>query len=344
MSLDVAGDRATLPAAYERVLQLWGQQAPAAAARARTSLATLLDDLLRSEDPRAFGRSSLTMTGSPFEAALSLVDPSIRYTGLRYTGLRYTVEPCPAHIPMQDRLQCCLSLLARLNVERPVPELISRLAALQARGPLRYGAQIGARHSDSRDVYKLYVELPREARAEADVLGTELLGSDPVLDVPGRDARPALLGIELSSGKIELYYRIEHLHPLEISTLLGRAHAAERAGELLAMLGESQRVPIRHELPGTTWGFSYAVGNAGEVTFSLYTFARTLFGPDGGIREGLLAMGQRYGWDLDSYSRLSEPLRGRRRWPCHHGIFGLIVPPAAAPGAWIGLAPVAAPV
>jgi hypothetical protein len=320
----------SLPPAYERVLRLWGHSAPRATARARTALATLFDDLLRSEDPRAFGRSSLTMTGSPFEPALSLVDP----------GLRYTVEPCPGHVPARERLERCLLLLGRLNVVVPRPELISTLAALQARGPLRYGAQIGARHSDSSDVYKLYVELPREARAEAEGIGRELLGSAAVLDVPGRDARPTLLGIELSSGKLELYYRIEHLHPLEISTLLRRANAAERAGEVLAMLGASQPLPIRHVLPGATWGFSYAVGSAAEVTFSLYTFARTLFGPDGWIREGLLAMGRRYGWDLDGYARMSEPLSGRRGLPCHHGIFGLIVPPHAAPAAWIGLAPV----
>ena len=320
----------SLPTAYERVLELWGHSAPRATARARSALATLLDDLLRSEDPRAFGRSSLTMTGSPFEPALSLVDP----------GLRYTVEPCPEHVPAQERLARCLLLLARLNVSVPRPELIGTLAALQARGPLRYGAQIGARHSESSDVYKLYVELPREARVEAEALGHELLGSSAVLDVPGRDARPTLLGIDLSSGKLELYYRVEHLHPLEISTLLGRASAAERAQEVLAMLGASQPLPIRHVLPGATWGFSYAVGSSAEVTFSLYTFARTLFGPDGWIRAGLLAMGRRHGWDLEGYARMSEPLIGRRGLPCHHGIFGLIVPPRAAPAAWIGLAPV----
>lgn len=318
-----------LPSAYERILEVWGDGAPQAAARARTTLETLLDDLLRSEDPNAFGRSSLTMTGSPFEPALSLVDP----------GLRYTVEPCPAHVSTHERLERCLSLLARLNVDIPRPELIPTLVALQARGALRYGAQIGARHSDSSDVYKLYVELPREARAEAEGLGRELLGSAAVLDVPGRDARPTLLGMELCTGKLELYYRIEHLHPLEISTLLGRANAAERAGEVLEMLGASQPLPIRHVLPGATWGFSYSVG-AADVTFSLYTFARTWFGPDGWIREGLLAMGRRHRWDLDSYARMSEPLIGRRGLPCHHGIFGLIVRPNTPPAAWIGLAPV----
>ena len=321
--------KATLPRAYERVFRIWADAAPSAALRARAALDILLDDLVRSLDPDAFVRSSLTMTGSPFEPAFSLVDP----------GLRYTVDPAPPEIDLLQRLDHVLALLVRLGAPAPPPRLIRRLAPLQAKGELRYGAQIGARHSASADRYKLYIELPPEVEAEADAFGEELLGSTPVLNVPCRDARPTLVGVDLASGGLEIYYRIDNLHPLEIGTLLGRANAAERAPEVLTMLAESQPLPIRHHLPGATWGFSYSLGPDNDITFSIYTFARTLFGPDGWARDGVLSMGDRHGWDLAAYERMSEPLSGCRGFLCHHGLFGLVVPPGRSPAAWIGLAP-----
>jgi hypothetical protein len=321
--------KSALPRAYDRILEIWDAAVPGPARRARAALDILLDGLLRSPARFTFERSTLTMTGSPFEPAFSLAAP----------GLRYTVDPAPPEIEPRQRLVYALALLERLDAPAPPPGLIRRIAPLQARGEMRYGAQIGARHSASADRYKLYVELPREAEAEADAFGEELLGSAPVLNVPERDARPTLVGVDLNSGDIEIYYRIENLHPLEISTLLKRAHAVERAPEVLAMLSESQPVSIRHHLPGATWGFSYSLDAAQGITFSIYTFARTLFGPDGWIREGVLSMGRRHGWDLGTYECMSEPLIGRRWGACHHGLFGLVVPPGRPVAAWIGLAP-----
>jgi hypothetical protein len=181
--------------------------------------------------------------------------------------------------------------------------------------------------------------VPIEAQELADSFAQELLGSPPVLNVPDRHARPAIFGIDLTLGALEVYYRIENLHPCEIATLMVRIHAAERASEILAMLSETQPRAIRHSLPGSTWGFSYALHSDESITFSIYTFARTLFGPDGWIRNAVLSMGERHGWDLAAYAKMSEPLRGSRRVPCHHGIFGLIVPQGKPLAPWIGLAP-----
>jgi hypothetical protein len=317
-------------AAFERVLRIWEDAHPApVAARARAALGLLLAGTIDPATGRQLGRSSLTETGSAFEPAFSLAAP----------GLRYTVDPAPPGLEMHARLPHALDLLATLGAPALPPGLADRLAALQADGALRYGAQIGARHGTAGDRYKLYVEFPPTAAARADAWAAALLGSAPVLTGEGRNARPALAGIDLAGGEHEIYYRIEHLHPREIATLMARAHMAERAPEVLAMLDATQAVPIRHALPGATWGCSYVAAPGRRTTFSLYTFARTLFGPDGWIRAGLLAMGARHGWDLSQYERMSSPLAGRRGIECHHGIVGLVVPPTGPPAAWIGLAP-----
>lgn len=322
-------NKAPLPRAYEHVFGIWDGNDPGAALRARAALDIILEDLLCCLDPNAFISSALTMTGSPLEAAFSFADP----------GLRYTVDPAPPGIKRLRRLDYVLDLLARLGAPAPSPCLIRRLAPLQAKGELRYGAQIGARHGVSADRYKLYIELPAEAEKEADAFGEELLGSAPVLNVPYRDARPTLVGLNLASSGVEIYYRVENLHPLEIGTLLGRANATERAPELLAMLAESQSLPIRHQLPGAVWGFSYSLDSGNNITFSIFTFAGALFGPDGQTRDGVLSMGRRHGWDLAAYEQMSKPLIGRRGFAHHHGLFGIILPPGRLPAAWVSLAP-----
>lgn len=317
------------PAAFERILRIWDEAYPApVAARARAALGLLLA-AASSSGPDGAARSSLTETGSAFEPAFSLAAP----------GLRYTVDPAPPDMSMRARLPHALDLLAALGAPSLPSGLSGLLAALQADGALRHGAQIGVRHGAAGDRYKLYAEFPPPAAARADAWATALLGSAPVLTGAGRNARPALAGIELATGALEVYYRIEHLHPREIATLMARAGMAGRASELLQMLDATQPVPIRHALPGATWGCSYAAAPGGRITFSLYTFARTLFGPDGRIRAGLLAMGRRHGWDLSLYERISGPLAGTRGIACHHGIVGLVVPPDAPPAVWIGLAP-----
>lgn len=318
-----------LPDAYERVLEIWSQKTPIAAARAKAALSVLLKDLLEADDADAFTRSALTHTGSPFEPAFSFSAP----------GLRYTVAPAPAEMPQQHRLQQALALLLALKAPFPDPALIAKLVQLQEKGRLAYGAQIGARHNDSSDTFKLYVEVPPESAVEADLLATELLGSRPVLNVPGRDAHPTIFGINLHSGLPEIYYRIENLHPLEIATLLSRANAADRAPEILEILSKTQKLPIRHELPGKTWGFSYSKESNGDIAFSIYTFARTLFGPDGWVRAGVLSLAEDLGWDAAVYAQMSEPLVNSRSFISRHGLFGLVMPPGMPPAAWVGLAP-----
>lgn len=319
-----------IPQHYEQILTVWENEYPKATKRVRAILPVLLEGLMNSPNENALSSSALTMTGSPFEPAFSLTVP----------GLRYTVCPAPPTIPLIDSLEYSISLLLKLNVMLPYNDYFTRISKLQKNGTLTYGAQIGVRHSDTDDSFKLYIEIPPESAIEADLIAEEILGNKPVLNVPGRNARPTIIGIDLKKGIYEVYYRIENLHPLEIATLLSRINASERAPELLEMLSATQPLRIKHELPGSTWGFSYSKENDTEYTFSLYTFASTLFGPDGWIRDGILSLGEKYNWNLNGYSKMSQSLKNSRGYVSHHGIFGLVMPPKMKPAPWIGLAPI----
>ncbi|CAI2768575.1 hypothetical protein [Flavobacterium collinsii] len=319
-----------IPQHYEQILNVWEGEYPKATKRARELLPILLEELLSSPNKNALSSSALTMTGSPFEPAFSLTMP----------GLRYTICPAPLTLPLIDSLEYSISLLSKLNVFLPKSDYFTRISKLQKNGTLTYGAQIGVRHSDTDDSFKLYIEVPPEAAIEADAIAEEILGSKAVLNVSDRNARPTIFGIDLKKGTYEVYYRIENLHSLEIATLLSRINASERASELLIILSDTQSLPIKHELPGAVWGFSYSKETNSEYTFSLYTFANTLFGPDGWVRDGILSLGEKYSWNLNAYSDMSQSLKGSRGYVSHHGIFGLVMPPKSKPAAWIGLAPI----
>jgi hypothetical protein len=318
-----------LPHSYQRMLRIWADHQPKTAARAESALRLLLDDLLRSTNPAALHASSLTRLRCPFEPAFASWAP----------GIRYTVDPAPPEIPAINRLDYALALLTKLGVKAPAQTRLQPLRSFQTRGNLSFGAHLGARHTAATDNYKLYVEIPSEAVLEANTWADDLLGSSAILTDPDRNARPVLAGFDLASSSLEVYYRIENMHPLEIATLLGRTCMSDRAPELLSTLTRSQRWPHSHRLPGQTWGFSYSRQVDGSIIFSLYTFTGTLFGPDGWARESILRLADEQDWCLDDYKEASRPLANSRALPGHHGILGLMIAPDAELAAWVGLSP-----
>lgn len=271
------------------------------------------------------------MPGSPLEMAFTTYDPA----------LRYTVEPGPAELNAHARVDHARGLLEDLGATTAPAELFDQIRRWQRAGPLRYGAHVGARHTALEDRYKLYAELPPEATAAAEPFVHGLLGSAAALTGPRRGALLCLLGVDLASGWLEAYYRVDHLHPRESGPLMARVGMEHRAAELLDVLQSCTPTPLRHRLPGGPWGFSYATSADGKraPVFTLYTMARTLFGPDHWIRMGVLALANRMGWSVSAYAELSAPLLNRRSYVCYHGMFGLVVRPDAPLGAWIGLAP-----
>ena len=73
--------------------------------------------------------------------------------------------------------------------------------------------------------------------------------------------------------------------------------------------------------------------------FSVFTFARVLFGSTAMVRRGLLACAARQGWNMAAYAAVSTPLIDRPDADAHHGLVSFVVPHAGPLGFHVGLRP-----
>jgi hypothetical protein len=307
-------------------LELWAAAgAPVANTAART-LGTVLEGVRTSvEGERAWCSSALARDGFPLEFAFTSAGHE----------LRYTTEVTGPEVAPGARLATAADLYRWLGGE-PVPaRLLERIAAVQGRGPLKYGAWLSGRHRGGESRFKLYAEIPAAAGPVLEAWEERRVGRPAVLTV--REPRLVMIGCD--ARRLELYYRARGLRPGEVATLLGRVGLEGRAGELLELLELAYRRPVRRELPSVDFGWSYAFSDHGPETFTLYTFANSLFGGDGRIRRALLGLGERLGWDLSFYEALSRPLSERRGFPTRHGLFGLAIGPVGPPAVAFGLTP-----
>ncbi|NEP26035.1 hypothetical protein [Moorena sp. SIO3I6] len=318
-----------LPSSVNRALAIAGEYQPQAIERARAAIALLLGFRAHSE-AMAYVDSPLTMSGFPVEIAFSSADSSFRYT----------IDPGPMEHGPMARLDDAEVLFARLGSPPLATYVIDLVRQFQTGHNLRYGVFIGGRHNEMSDRYKLYLEVPESAAKAAEKFATELLDRPRAL--PNRQQRIEMIGVDPYANRIEVYARIEHMMTHEISALLWRADLMSRQGELVALLSESYPFSISRELPGSVFGFSYSVptqGN-GPIAFTLYTYARTMFGNDGNSRKKILELGRRKGWDFSFYDRLTEPLATQKDGvTTSHTMFGVTVVGDAPLGINFGVNP-----
>jgi hypothetical protein len=313
-----------LPPRFRRVLDIWAARDLAASHRAADYLSRWLAPELR----RGTFVSPLTRTGDPFEPAFAAGTTEIRYT------VHLASSAAPA-----EQLSMTLDMLRGSGLAVKMSPLLDAITSLQRLGEVKIGAQVGVRHCPVGDRLKLYVEVPTQAATAAEAIATRTIGQKPVLDMAGRSARLCLVGGDLTTDRTEFYYRVENLHPREISTLLARGGCGDRASGLLALINRTQKVPLRHTLPGSLWGMSYTCGVEGVSAVTIYTFASTLFGPDHLVRSGISALADTYCWDLGDYAAVSRTLAKAHNGPLHHGMIGFVVRPDCAILPWIGVAP-----
>lgn len=168
-------------------------------------------------------------------------------------------------------------------------------------------------------------------------------GTQPLL--PNHTAQLVAIGEELGTSRTEFYFKITHpgLEYWEISYLLRRFDLSERQLDLLSLIEETRGYSLneqRPKLPQTTYGFSLSVAAPGEpIVFSLFTFAGPFIGGDGQIRQKLLSLSERRGWNFANYAALTEPLANWQDQNLHHNAIAFIVLPNGSLGLHISLSP-----
>jgi hypothetical protein len=313
----------------QRTLAALRAAVPGPTARAESALRVLLAGVRASAWPEVAWRfSRLTTSGYPVEFACTSAD----------SALRYTVEVAGPEVAEADRLSRALVLLARLGTPSPPTPLLAELTRIQADGDLRYGAWIGGRHDATTDRFKVYVETPHPESSRIAALVVRLVGRAVVLE--SRQVRLLMVGYDPTAARTELYFRADGLETWELGRALARAGLNHRLPDLLALLGRAVGRAAEGPLRAWPLGFSLSLPTGeGEVFFSLYTFAHTMFGTDSDVRRRLLALARRQGWDLGHYAVLTEHLIADAASPNCHGMVGFTVGPRDAPHIHVGLRP-----
>lgn len=327
--------------ALDRALDEYAREMPEVAARAVAVLDVLLAGVETSPwSEVAWNFSHLTGDGFPVVLEFTSNGETIRYVS----------EVAGPEVDASRRFDLALAALGRLRVAAlPVCE---RLRRVQRTGRLRYGAWVGGRHGPEGDTFKLYVEVPRpDPRAMQDAphgyvlhadesadLVRALLGDRPLLT--RRTAGLRMIGCELGTGRIELYFRADGLKPWEVVRLMGLAGLASEADDLLGLIEEVTDRSTLQKLPSEQTGFSLSVAPDGRaMVFAVFCLARTVLGGDGRIRERLLEVGARRGWSLRQYAAISGPLAGRTGSRTRHGILSFVAAPGMPPMIHIGVRP-----
>lgn len=310
--------------AIERFLKMTAATYPGAT-RARAALQTLLHWTDAAENP--WGASTLSMPGFPVEMAFSTAGRS----------LRYCVEVADPSTDPRQRLATATAVLSQMSTVAPDSDVLNRLSILQADCLLKYGAWIGGRHTGDFDRFKLYAEVPIAAARAADAWSAELsgLGHDVA-----QHARVEMIGYDPAARRLEFYRRARNQSPVSIRLVMRRLRLESCTEELFDLLQRAHRFSLAGRLPSSDCGYSESLSQDGAPTiFSLYFFARSLFGGDGSIRAAVLRLAAECGWDLADYDVISEPLVGVVGPVTRHGMFCLAVGPQSAPAITLGLVP-----
>ena len=319
-------EETTLDPALERALSLAAQVSPRAVDPLRGALASIAAGRGDGPDWRT---SALTGRGTPVELAFTSTD----------TALRFTAEVTAPDVPPAGRLDAALTRFAEMAGNAVPRRLAGRLRRWQRSGAPVYGAWMSGRFgAEGGGRYKLYGEVPPDM---SDLSGpsdwvTALLGQ------PARRGRAALsmVGWESSTQRLELYFEARRLGRADVTALLGRVGLGARGHDLLDAFSRWSARAVGERLPEGRWGFSYALDPGGRpLTFTLYTFADTLFSSDANVRRAILGRARAEGFDADLYERLSEPLRERHNGDHHHGMLGVTVAAEGPPVYAWGLAP-----
>lgn len=322
-----------LPGPIWRGVDVSRRYFPDAAQRMDHMLPALLRPLLDSADDLARWRLSLlTDGGYPFEFTLTTLND----------GIRCTLEIAPPKAPPHLRLREAQALLGAMGLFIQDDGRLTWLETIQRGGALRYGAWLGVRHETAGSAFKIYAEVPQDAQAQAAASAFLNAHLRRPVGVVNRAIQLQMIGWYPLTGELEFYYRIRELRPWEIGALM---HPIELEGYHKLVFEHLQLAfgrPIVNRMPGPIMGFSYTLDPddpGARRTFSLYSFAETLFADDATARRKLLVYFDKIGSDMSYYADMTAPLADYRgRWT-YHGMFGITIGHEFPPIAHVGLRP-----
>lgn len=191
------------------MLDIYTKIAPAPATRTIAALQVLLQDLYQEPDEAiAWQTSALTGDGFPLEFAVTSGDTELRYT---------TEITTPLEAPTQ-RLALAQQRLQQLT-QADIPDaFLGPLHQMQQGAQLRYGTWVGGRHGLTGDSYKLYVEVPASPLATFRRQLLDLQIPYPML--PDRPLLLRMLGYNLTSRRLEAYFRVPQLESYHLPQLI----------------------------------------------------------------------------------------------------------------------------
>jgi hypothetical protein len=202
--------------------------------------------------------SRLTPTGFPIELTVAASG----------TVRRWTTEVAGPEMADKRRLDLVAAHMAAAG--QPVAErVLDQLRRLQAQGPMRYGAWLGGRPAGDATCYKLYAEVPRDARFDNAVLPPALRAV--AAHVP-RGTRVSMVGCEPARGRLELYCRLPAVDPEDLRPVFNAAGCDQGMEVLETSLPDGTR-----RLAGRQLGLSIAVGASPAPEITVLVSARSLF-------------------------------------------------------------------
>lgn len=302
---------------------------PQSTARVSASLDLILEGVYKSTlQEKAWNFSLLTCDGFPVEFAFAESDDTIRYVA----------EVSGPEIDPAERLGIAerkLTLLGEINAQKEISELLHKI---QISGPLQYGAWIGGRHGQGGDRFKLYVEVPESNYEEREFLIRDMLGTVDLL--PRRKPRFQMIGYEPATSRLEIYFTINGLEFWEVERLLSLAGMRTQWPALRSLIEETHWYRPEFSLTQSMVGFSFAAQkDREEIEFTLFRYARSVFGTDKNIRIRILDLAKLKNWDLKCYEAISLPVAERDMWNTKHGIISFVVKPESKPTLSITLRP-----
>ena len=210
------------------------------------------------------------------------------------SAVRFTAEVAGPEVDERRRFDLALSLL-----DTPPAAGVESVRAVQARGPLRFGAWVGG----GAGRQKVYAECPP--------------GTESDWGIPG--ARLRMIGLTSGETSSEYYYRRNFLESADAGYLLHRCGLGSRFRDLRDAVERATGRSTEGMLLSTDAGYSVAQIPSG-CAMSVFTFARSLWGSDANIRRTLLRL-----HDMPVYEKASRAVAGREGPETLHGVLAWIV-------------------